>query len=347
MRVGNVSQTVWKRSVLKQLHREPSASLLSISAAEMCSALPGNGNKNTVFVTAEASVNGNSDSIGYYAMVKALNDLMTRGGEPAAVQVYITLPTSADEKDVQTLVKEMKELCDLQRISIAGIRVEVNSAVVQKMVHVTAMGIGDKETLLSPENGRSDQEIILCGSVALEGMERILDECEEELRVRFVPAFLRQMKKLRGELLQNKAIQAAKGYADVMQQIGSGGIFATLWNLAEAANVGLQVDLRKMTVCQETVEVCEFYRLNPYQMTSAGGILMLTDDGNTLLERLQNCGVRAARIGYTTAENTRVITSGGEIRFLDRPAPDELSLWQEQRLRKEENHSNWKEIEHE
>lgn len=347
MRVGNVSQTVWKRSVLKQLHREPAASLLRISMAEMCTALPINENKNTVFVTAEVSVSGNSVSIGYYALVKALNDLMTRGGEPSAVQVYITLPTSAKEKDVQALVKEMKELCELHCVSIAGIRVEVNAALVQKMVHVTAMGMGDQETLLAPENGRSGQDIILCGSVALEGMERILDECEAELRARFAPAFLRQMKALRGELLQDKAIQAAKGYADVMQQIGSGGIFATLWEVAEAAKVGLQVDLKKMTVCQETVEVCEFYRLNPYQMTSAGGILMLTEDGDTLLERLRSCGARAVRIGYTTAENARVITSGEEIRFLDRPAPDELSLWQEQRLWKAGNYSNEKETEHE
>ena len=48
---------------------------------------------------------------------------------------------------------------------------------------------------------RSGQSILLCGYTGLEGTLRILDESEEELKERFVPAFLDQIRELRRELV--------------------------------------------------------------------------------------------------------------------------------------------------
>lgn len=331
MRPGNVPQTVWRRSVLKQLHTEAEESLLKVSEAEMCAAVSLKSDKDTIILTSDALSCGNATFAGYSAAAKAVNDLMTRGGETKMMRVRIFLPASAGEADVRGVVQEIRALCDEPHISIGGIRAETIPALSQMMVQVTAMGTVKKLELLHLEQISAGQEIILCGSLALEGMQQILNECEEELGSRFVPAFLRQMKALKGELVQTEAIRAVRGHVSAMQQIGSGGILAALWETAEAAKVGLHVDMSQMTICQETIEVCEFYRLNPYQMTSAGAVLMFTDDGETLLEILRGRSARAVRLGSTTAENARVITSGAETRFLDRPAPDELALWQEKR----------------
>ena len=169
-------------------------------------------------------------------------------------------------------------------------------------------------------------------NIGLEGMLRILDECRGELGRRFAPGFLRQAKALEDRLIQLEAIRIASGFATAMQQVGSGGILGTLWEVAEAAHVGLAADLKKMSIRQETVEICEYYHLNPYQMTSAGCILMITEHGERLVQALNRGGARAGVLGVTTAGNARVVTSGEERRFLDRPAPDELMRWWAERL---------------
>ena len=120
-----------------------------------------------------------------------------------------------------------------------------------------------------------------------------------------------------------------------MQQIGSGGILASLWELTEAANVGMQIEMSRISIRQECVEVCEYYHLNPYQMTSAGTVLMVTRDGNALVRCLEESGARASVLGVTTADHAKVITSGDEVRYLDRPAPDELMRWWEEQAQKE------------
>ena len=94
---------------------------------------------------------------------------------------------------------------------------------------------------------------------------------------------------------------------------------------AEGAGIGLSVEMKKMTVRQETIEVCEVFHLNPYQLTSTGAVLMVTPKGEELKERLKREGIPAEIIGHTTEGNERIIWGGGEKRFLDRPAPDELA----------------------
>lgn len=330
MKPGKLSQTVWRRSVRKQLNTDSKVILLRPSAEEMCTAMQVS--EGEAAVSTSATVSGSSEYLGIYAVAKALNDLATRGAKPVSIAFQILLPEDTEEAELKELIRQITVLCEQTGIPIAGIQAEVNPAVSCTIIVANAFGTVKPQSLIQVRNAGSGLDIVLCGYIGLEGMLRIMDENEAELAERFVPAFLHQMKELRSELVKLDAIRTASS-CDVcaMQQIGSGGIFAALWEMAEAAGIGLKIDLQKISIKQETIEVCEYCHLNPYQMTSTGAILMLTKDGDALVELLEALGARASRLGVTTAENARVITSGEEQRFLDRPAPDELTRWQKRR----------------
>ena len=169
------------------------------------------------------------------------------------------------------------------------------------------------------------QDIVLLKWIGLEGTFRVMREKEEALAERFVPTFLNQIKGLESELFSEKELLTAKEFGvSAMHQITSGGILAALWEIAESSNVGLEVDLKKMTIKQETIEVCEFCHLNPYQLTSVGSVLIFTDRGEELVSKYAGEGIQATALGRTTVDTARVILGGEEKRFLDRPAPDEL-----------------------
>ncbi|MCI9442812.1 MAG: hydrogenase expression/formation protein HypE [Ruminococcus sp.] len=348
MKAGKLSQAVWARSVQKQLNFDGDHFLLRPSRDEMCTAMHVPAGR--AALTATACVSGHARSTGAYGLAKAVNDLAARGAEPVGIAVQMLLPVQMDEQGLKETVRHMEQLCRKLQIQIAGIQAESSPAVSQMIVQVTALGTVEEEGIICPAGARPGQDIVLCGYIGLEGMLRILDECEEELAKRFSPGFLRQMRAMDGEILQIDAIRNAWKYSKIsqkadsfessgssgnrvaaMQQVGSGGIFGALWELAEAAGIGLEVDLKKMSIRQETVEVCEYYHLNPYQMTSAGAILMVAEHGERLAQSLRDGGARASMLGVTAAGSARVITSEGEKRFLDRPAPDELMRWWEER----------------
>ena len=94
--------------------------------------------------------------------------------------------------------------------------------------------------------------------------------------------------------------------------------------MAEASGVGLEIDLKKIPVRQETIEICEFFGLNPYELISGGSMLMAAEDGNQLVHELKKAGIPAAVIGKAMAGNDRVLRNEEERRFLEPPKPDEL-----------------------
>ena len=78
-----------------------------------------------------------------------------------------------------------------------------------------------------------------------------------------------------------------------MHDVTAGGIFGALWELAEASGVGLDITLKKIPIRQETVEICEFFDINPYQLASGGSLLMAAEDGNRLVMDLAKEGIPA------------------------------------------------------
>lgn len=326
MKIEFISQTVLKRSILKPLHTTRKEVLFSPSIEEMCTAMEIKSQSRMLLTT--TTVSGNAKNIGIYAIVKAVNDLATRGASAIGIDVQILLPPHAYESRLKAMVEHMEEMCGKLKIQITCVGADVSPAVCQAVVTIAAVGETQGQQLWRPVDAKENQDIVMTGYLGLEGMLRVAEEQEEELKQRFVPAFVGQIMNCREELLALDAIEAAKEYGvSAMQQIGSGGILAALWETAEAAGTGLEVSVPDMLLKQETIEVCEYYHMNPYQLTSTGAVLMMTDDGHGLVQMLEKRGIRAARLGRTTAKRERVLLGGTEVRYLDRPGQDELTKW--------------------
>lgn len=342
MRLGKLPQAVWKRSVWKQLHSENAQN----SPNGGCSLIrleQGNALAHTT-----TTISGDSPELGIYAIAKAVNDLAASGGKPMEASFQLLLPEYIEEPWLKEMIGHTREMAEKADISIAGVDVETIPAVNCPVLSVTAVGKLEKIPLQDGKDAacsgqgavrtrqaviRPGQDIVLCGYVGLEGTLRIVSECETELARRFTPDFLRKIKEQKRELLVSDAIKAAeKAGVSAMYPVRSGGIFAALWELAENAKIGMEVNLSAMSIRQETVEVCEYYGLNPYQMTSAGCILMIAENGDRLIHALNGVVARAEKLGVATNGNDRVITSGNERRYLERPAPDEFLRWQKEKF---------------
>ena len=298
---------------------------------------------------AEACAAGRSVRTGYHAVLRAAGELAAKGVRPSCASVRILFPPEAEEEELKEITAGVEEACGRMGMEVTSLQGETACAAAQTIVTVTAAGKNDRQGSRLAQRGiflqeklkaAPEQEIVLCGYAGLEGTLRILDEAWEELGTRFVSTFLEQTAALVDELVTPDkilALFADEGALRLLTEVcpvGSGGILAGLWEVSETLHTGLEAEMSGIAIKQETVEICEFYRLNPYQMTSAGSFLIVTEDAQTVIEILEKAGARAGRLGVTKPQNARVITSGEEVRYLDRPAPDELALWQAGRQEK-------------
>ena len=106
--------------------------------------------------------------------------------------------------------------------------------------------------------------------------------------------------------------------------VREGGIFAGLWELAASAGTGIDIALKNIPIRQHTIEVCEFFRLNPYMLRSGGTLLMVSANGERAAAALCEAGIPAAVIGRTTGNNDKIIRYDDEVRYLEPPKEDEL-----------------------
>lgn len=323
MKIDKVSQTVLKRSVLKPLQFQREEAILEPSAAEMCYGVKVQADEQCIL--SDTMLYGEEKDLGVFALARVVNDIATRGARTVGASVSIMLPPYAYESRIKAMMEYVEEAGSAHGVQIMCAKAEVNPMLNRAIVHVTGVGVLKKGELLQSRMGKADQDIVLLKWIGLEGTLRAVNKKEKELSKRFVPTFLNQVKSLGPQLFSEKELIKAKEFGvSAMHQITGGGILAALWEMAEGSDVGLEVDLKKMAIRQETVEVCEFCHLNPYQLTSAGSVLIFTDRGEELVYEFSEKGIQAAVLGRTTADKARVIYNDGEKRFLDKPAQDEL-----------------------
>lgn len=269
---------------------------------------------------------GQSENIGVYALASAVNRLAAEDVNRPEISVVILRPPDGIKEHMYAIEKKVKRTCRERDICLRDIRKGMQAGVSQYTAVVTGAGLSPKKQEWYRETMRAGQDIVMAKWAGMEGMLRLAEEKKEELSRRFAPAFLRQIENVREEIFSLKEIRTAvKEGVSVIYEIGEGGIYAALWRLSEKAGTGLEADLRRIPVLQETIEVCEYLHLNPYRLASAGSLLFVTEQGEAAVQALLRDGAEAAVIGSLRDDNDKIIRNGEERRFIDRPAPDEFN----------------------
>ena len=173
---------------------------------------------------------------------------------------------------------------------------------------------------------KSGDELVVACPVALKGTSVIAKNKKDNLAERFSAGFIQNCISLWDDYRADRVVWniAQEAGASALYDMGEGGFLSALWKMAEASEVGLEADFRKVPIRQETIEVCEIFDLNPYKLQSDGAVLIGIRGGEALVQRLRNEGFMAEIIGQTSSGNDRLLYSDGSARYLERPAEDEL-----------------------
>lgn len=323
MKVGKVPENVLKRSVFKQLHTTRKEVLLGAGVGEDGAAMKLA--EDEVFVISTDPITGAAKDIGALAVQITVNDLASAGAEPIGIMLTVLLPEYVEEKDLKTVMAQVEDACEKNHIQVMRGHTEVTKVVNQIVISVTGVGKAKEGRVISTAGVKPGMDIIVTKWIGIEGTAILAKEKEAALRERYSQPFIDKAKELdRYISVLSEAATAVKSGVAAMHDVTEGGIFGALWEIAEASGVGLEIDLKKIPLKQETVEICEFFGINPYELISSGSMLMAAKDGNGLVMELEKAGIPAVVIGKATDSNDRVLLNEEERRFLEPPKTDEL-----------------------
>ena len=308
---------------MRQLKTKRAEVLVGSAVGEDCAAIELGPDEQ--FVLSTDPITGTAKDIGNLAVLITTNDLASAGAEPVGIMLTVLLPPETEEATLKTIMQQVNAACEEANIQVIGGHTEVTDVVNQPVLSVTGVGKVKRGHLISTGGAKPGMDLVATKWIGIEGTSIIAKEKEEELRSHFPAVIVDAAIGMDAYVSVQKdgQIAAACGAA-AMHDVTEGGIFGALWEMAEDSGVGLDIDLSAVPIRQETVEICEYYDINPYQLISSGCMLVATADGNGLVRALSDAGISSAIIGRTTEGNDRVVHYDGETRFLEPPKADEF-----------------------
>lgn len=323
MKTGKVTENVLKRSVLRQVEKGRKEILTGAGVGEDC-AIFAPSERCFVSCMQEGVAREGDDTWIKRLVIKCGNNLAAAGAEPVALSVTILLPVTAEEPLLKELMKQAKEAGKECGMEIAGGQTFVSAGILQPTAVLTGYGLAEEPERHSARAAKPGQDIVLSKWIGLEGTALLAKEEKEKLVKRYPAYLVEEAAGFERYLsLIPEAATAVKSGVCAMHDASRGGIFGTLWELAEGAGVGLAIDLKKLPLKQETVEICEECNVNPYELLSGGCLVMTTEDGIGLVAALGAEHIPAVIVGKVTEGPDRILYNEEEVRYMDRPKQDE------------------------
>lgn len=339
MNYGKVSESVYNRTVYKTIHTigyfDKETANSAVPGADCAVFSPFHGKE--TLVSAGGQSWGRDTAAAARAAHHALNHLAAMGvfcNAPddkeekkaiAYLSLNITIPTELREAKLRAMLEKVTQEMAKLRVSVLTAETHVIPGITTVIVTAQAYAYAEGGQLLPMRGAQPGQDIVMTKWLGLEGTSVIADRKRRELQTRYPSRLLDEAAEFERYLsVLPEAAIAAKSGVSAMQAVREGGVFGALWELAQESGVGLVTDLKKIPVKQETIEVCEFFDVNPYKLLSGGSLLLTVPNGASLVMQLEQQGIPAAVIGRTTQGNDRILMNEEEKRFLEPAREDEL-----------------------
>lgn len=173
----------------------------------------------------------------------------------------------------------------------------------------------------------TEEDIIMTGWAGLNGSVILADRYHDKLCKKIPEAVLNRADIINCSDNADKAAEISKRFNAECFKVSEGGILKALWDMSVSIDKGIQVWLSQINIRQETIEICEYFNINPYMLNGEGSIIIVSDKGNIIVRELNASGIKAGVIGYTCKNNDKVVISGDVRSHIQSRIKDELDKY--------------------
>jgi hydrogenase maturation factor len=193
------------------------------------------------------------------------------------------------------------------------------------------MAVAPEKEYIASSMSKPGDIIMMTKGVAIATTAILARVFPETIEKNYGPLFLRRAQQyLQQFSVFDDALTAASvglrnNGVTAMHDVTEGGLLGALYELCEASNVGLEVDLSEVIVTEEAKQVCELFKISPYSTLSEGTLILTVkpEKSSAVQQALDLKGIKNTVIGkITDAQQSRSIISEGKREPLEKPASD-------------------------
>jgi len=248
-------------------------------------------------------------NIGELAVNGTVNDLSVSGADPKFLSASFILEEGFPLAQLAAIVQSMAATA-----AIAGVKIVTGDTKVVERGHgdgcyINTAGIGllRQGINVGPHRAQPGDAILVSGTIGDHGMAimSVREGLEFESQIRSDCASLNGM--------IAAVLEAAGNSVHAMRDPTRGGLASTLNEIAQASNVGVDIDETRLPVRAEVQSACELLGLDPVYVANEGKAVFFVapEAADQVLENLHRhpLGSEATRIGQVTTEHKRMLVA--------------------------------------
>ena len=168
------------------------------------------------------------------------------------------------------------------------------------------------------------KNVYIKGFVGNLGTYILIDEKYEELCSYFNKEFIDKTKKTIYDSMYkdgiNPSLTICSGSVIDKEEMQNGGFLTALWKICERNKWGIEYNLRNVPILQGTVEVANYFDINPYRLLTKDSFIYVVEEDNYK----DYISIDEKYIGQINKSKKRVRIDGESESFLTKDFKDEI-----------------------
>jgi hydrogenase expression/formation protein HypE len=283
----------------------------------------------TLLIAKSDPITFTAEDIGWYSVQVNANDIATTGAAPKWFLSTLLLPEAGTNKElIDSIFFQIESACSELGITVIGGHTEITVGLDRPILSGTMLGEVPRNSLVTPKGARPDDAVLLTKGVPIEAGSILAREYSTflvNLDQGTVKHARNYLKNPGISVLTEAQIAVRTGGVTAMHDPTEGGILCGLWELAEAAEVGLSIRLAAIPVFAEAKEICRILNVDPFSAIASGALLLTVGKAylHSILKKVDEAGIQISQIGWVTEQ--RGVFREEDSSPLPRPKRDALS----------------------
>lgn len=288
---------------------------------------------NTLLVVKSDPITFTADDLGKYLVQVNVNDIATTGALPRWLMVTLLFPEAMTTPDmVRSTFNQLNQACAEYQITLIGGHTEITHALDRTIAIGTLIGTVRPDALITPQGAAPGDRLLLTKSVPIEAVAILSRAFYSRLQVVLSAQELEEGLSYLADpgisVLRDAQIAVSAGKVNAMHDPTEGGLLCALWELAEACNQRIVVDLDTVPVSPLARRLCAALEIDPLAAISSGALLLSVPEESyaAICATLKSQDIPCTTIGRVARGPATVWHSDGVEEWpLARPARDEVA----------------------
>ena len=268
----------------------------------------------------------------WFAIHIISSDAVTSGLRPKFLSIDLNLPMEMTKEQLDTVWKTMHSECEKLGIAvICGHTARYDNCHYPMVGGATMLAIGEKDEYVTPRMAKAGDKIIITKGPAIEATGILATMFPERIEKEFGRDFSQKVQQIffKMSVVEDALTAISVGVRDngvtAMHDATECGIWGGLYEIAQAADLGVRVEKEQIVIENGIEEICRYFNIDPYASISEGTLIISCREhkAQDVVEALTNKGIHCSVVGELTApDKGMVLIEGGRETKLEHPIVD-------------------------